>query len=70
MIAIVNVGLGTDGKHKYKLMINHDEITEFEHNRDDGLSECLRLASESAKKHGNSEFMDYFIKASQFIKFE
>ena len=66
MIAIVNVsskGPNKNGNCTYELRINRYVITRFEHNRDRGLAECLRAASEAAKKQELADFvkvMDMF----------
>lgn len=51
MIAIINTGeQGEDGKHHYRLQINDELITEFTHDRIDGLAVCLQRASEAAHR--------------------
>ena len=57
MIAIINKGHpdkeemdSPHGNRIYGVQINNKFICEFEHRRINGLSECLRLASEAVKK--------------------
>jgi hypothetical protein len=51
MIAIVNIGknIRHSGPHKYELRINRAIITEFTHNRERPLWECLRKAADAAE---------------------
>lgn len=50
MIAIVNIS-GDDlkqfGENTYSVRINHKEIVQFKHQRQDGLAECLRKAAQA-----------------------
>ena len=50
MIAIVNREGDSLGKCKYTVQINNKIITEFNHNRPDGLAECLRKAAAAVEK--------------------
>ena len=49
-IIITNTGGPPAGVCKYQLRLNDDLISEFEHDRCKGLSECLRSAAESVDK--------------------
>ena len=53
MIAIVNVDKNPrkTGIHEYEVRINHDVICRFTHYREDGLAECLLLASQAVEEH-------------------
>ena len=42
-----------EGKQIYKLCINKIELCRFEHNFEDGLSECLRKAAVAFEKNKN-----------------
>jgi len=50
-IIITNVteNLHETGPNTYILRINEKVIARFKHQREDGLAECLRRASEAAK---------------------
>jgi hypothetical protein len=52
MIAIVNVSQEFDplGVQQYEVRINKEVVTTFEHKRSDGLTVCLRKASEAVEK--------------------
>lgn len=52
MIAIVNVSkkIKPTGPHKYELRINSTVLAEFNHNREDSLSICLRKAADAHDK--------------------
>ena len=49
-IIIQNMGGNPLGVCKYQLRINEKVIAEFEHNRPDGLTACLKKASDAAEK--------------------
>lgn len=46
------------GPHRYALRINHKVIAYFEHNREDGLAECLRKAAVAATNPRRQEILD------------
>lgn len=52
MIAIVNITQPCEptGMHTYSLRINHREVCQFEHRREDGLADCLQSAAFAVKK--------------------
>ena len=47
MITIINVGGNPSGVCSYLLRINHKVMCEFAHDRNKGLSECLRAAADA-----------------------
>lgn len=60
-IIIQNIGGDQLGVCKYQLRINPKVIAEFEHNRTDGLTACLKKAAgaaESAKWEELSELLE------------
>jgi hypothetical protein len=52
MITIENISVASDGsgRCKYLLKVNLLEVCVFYHNPEDGISECLKRASEAASK--------------------
>jgi hypothetical protein len=49
MIAIIN--RGQKGKlHHYTVQINNEVITEFDHQRNEGLAVCLEKAAEAVRR--------------------
>jgi len=58
-IIIINVDNKTFGECKYRININQREICYFKHKREDGLSECLRKASEAVKKKNLQELVNF-----------
>ena len=59
MIAIVNITnpAKPTGTHRYSLRINRKVITEFDHEREDGLAVCLNKAAKAAEKARNEEVL-------------
>lgn len=54
MIQIVNVSAEFDafGRQTYELRVNRDVVATFEHDRKDGLAECLRKAAGAVTLQG------------------
>ncbi len=50
MITIINTGEKVGKKAKYIVKINNELITEFLHDRNDGLGVCLLEASKAVEK--------------------
>ena len=61
MIAIINITPDpkTYGAHTYSLRINHQELCQFVHNREDGLTTCLKKASDAYLKNVVDMLMEY-----------
>lgn len=51
MIAVVNVSRPPTktGWNNYEVRINLDVVAHFQHRREDGLEECLRLAADAVR---------------------
>jgi len=58
-IIITNIDNKPLGECKYRISINQREICYFKHKREDGLSECLRKASEAVKKKNLQELVNF-----------
>ena len=50
MIAIINTGNVKDGKNVYRLQINDKLVCGFEHDRSEGLTQCLRDAASAVDR--------------------
>jgi len=67
MIAIINTGKKHGEKHVYRLQINKRLITTFEHERINGLSECLKAAAKAAEDAEFKKIAEYY---SEYMKGE
>lgn len=61
MIAIVNIDPNPreSGLHLYSLRINQQEICQFTHKREDGLSTCLKRAADGYLASVVEKLMNY-----------
>lgn len=50
VIAIINIGGDPLGKCRYRIQINREVVTEFEHSRPDGLAKCLFEAGKAVER--------------------
>ena len=59
MIAIVNISPDPKpfGEHIYALRINHREICQFTHKREDGLAVCLMAAAKAVDRKSQMDFI-------------
>ena len=64
MIAIVNVTnpLTEAGPNRYEVRINSKVITKFTHNRENGLSQCLRSAARAVDERDSDLEMEAYKK--------
>lgn len=60
MISIVNTGETKNKKSKYIVKINNELITEFFHERKDGLSACLLEASKAVERKKWKDLQEIF----------
>ena len=58
-IIITNIDNKTSGECNYRIYINKREICDFKHTREEGLSECLRKASEAVKRKNLQELITH-----------
>jgi hypothetical protein len=58
MIKIINDGGDEQGICTYRIQINKQHICKFEHNRLDGLADCLQKAADAVEL---SEWADYVL---------
>lgn len=58
MIKIINDGGNEQGICTYRIQINKQHICKFEHNRLDGLADCLQKAADAVEL---SDWADYVL---------
>ncbi|TKB23884.1 hypothetical protein FCL47_20605 [Desulfopila sp. IMCC35006] len=49
MIRIINDGENTQGTCTYRVQVGKQHICKFEHNRQDGLADCLQKAADAVE---------------------
>ena len=64
MIVIQNVSKDAKptGPHEYELRINNEVIATFTHHREDGLAQCLQIASAAALRASDKRLTDAIIR--------
>lgn len=65
MIAIINTGFLEGTVCNYDLRINKMKIASFQHDRKDGLGECLRKAAAAADAAERQTLIDLFLYAEE-----
>ena len=67
MIAIVNITQPATGPHTYSVRINRQEICQFDHKREDGLSACLLAAAKAVElqRWANAAELQRYIEVTQ-----
>lgn len=58
MIKIINEGGDKEGVCNYRIQVNNQHICKFEHNRLDGLADCLQKATDAVEL---SEWADFVL---------
>ena len=70
MITIINTGETVGKKVKYVVKINDELITEFLHERKDGLGMCLLEASKAVEKKKWLELRELLNNKNENTRFE
>ena len=66
MILIQNIGGELTGVSRYTVQINREQICEFEHNRMDGLGQCLLEAAKAVEKAKWDKATDLLMKLDDY----
>jgi len=59
MIRLINDGKNMEGTHTYRVQAGKQHICRFEHDRKDGLADCLQKAADAVEL---SEWADFIVR--------